>query len=425
MNVIRLVLVCVVTSLVAPATMRSVPAVQAKPPPRSVGAPPLVTRLPKHPLVGYWHNFENPSGKTFPLSQVSPTWDVIVVAFAESLGGGSLGLTLDPAAGSEDHFIADIAALKAARKTIVLSLGGEKGSVSLQDATETANFVDSLHGLIQKYGFDGIDLDLENHVSVGGPIVPNLIAGVKQLKQRVGPSFYLSMAPEHPYVQGGFGQWGGIWGSYLPIIDGLRDELTQLHVQYYNNNGLTYPDGRYFKEGTVDGLVGGSLMLLEGFKAQWGHGFDFKPLRPDQVSIGVPSGRSSAGQGFVTQDVLSRTLSCLTRVVGCDSVVPKKPYDDFRGVMAWSINWDRHDKFAFSTPTRTLLDLLNRNAPLPTLPPTPAPQPTRAPPATVAPPVYCGGCGNCYFAPTKACFAGWSQAQCGSIAAFTWCGDTD
>ncbi|RHY82674.1 hypothetical protein DYB35_007499 [Aphanomyces astaci] len=412
-------------------------------------------RLPTHNLVGYWHNFENPSGKTFPLSQISKDWDVINIAFADSLGSGALGLNIDPSAGSEAQFIADIAALKASGKIVALSLGGEKGSVTIKDATEKANFVNSLYGLITKYGFDGIDVDLENGVSIGAPIVQNLIDGIKQLKQRVGPTFYLSMAPEHPYVQGGYGQWGGLWGSYLAIIDALRDDLTQIHVQFYNNNGFTYPDGRYLREGTVDGLVGGSLMLLEGFTAQWGQGFKFNGLRADQVSIGVPSGKSSAGQGFVTEDVILRTLTCLTKGVGCDTVKPKKLYPDFRGLMSWSINWDRFDNFPFSKYARRALDLLNDNvtptsappatstpapstpapttssttstpvttkAPTTPAPTTLAPATTIQPPATTTPSGPCGSCTNCYYAPTQACFVGWTAQQCSSVATFQWCG---
>ncbi|KAG9404375.1 hypothetical protein AC1031_004585 [Aphanomyces cochlioides] len=391
--------------------------------------------LPRHTLVGYWHNFANPSGDAFPLHQVNAsTWDVVNVAFAESLGDGRLSFTVDPTAGTQDQFIADVKLLQATGKKVVLSLGGEKGSITLQDTRETINFVESLASLIQKFGFDGIDLDLENGVRLDAPIVQNLIDGVKKLKQRVGPSFYLSMAPEHPYVQGGFGQWGGLWGSYLAIIDGLRDELTQLHVQYYNNNGLTYPDGRYLHEGTIDGLVGGSLMLLEGFTAQWGQGFNFKPLRADQVAIGLPSGKASAGQGYASQDVVTRALTCLTHGVGCDTIRPKRAYSDFRGLMSWSINWDRVDNFAFSTHARGVLDSLDSES-FPTFVPTttttpvviatdkPSPVAAIAKPIPVAASAACNGCTNCYYAPTNACYKGWNVQQCLSVAGLTWCGD--
>ncbi|CAK4085061.1 unnamed protein product [Aphanomyces euteiches] len=322
--------------------------------------------LPSHTLVGYWHNFQNPAGPTYPLSQISKDWDVLVVAFATNNGNGNVGFDLDPAAGSEDQFIANIKSLQAAGKTIVLSLGGQNGSVTLNDATETTNFVNSVFGLITKYGFDGIDLDLENGVSQGLPIINNLISAVKQLRQKVGSSFYLSMAPEHPYVQGGYVSFGRIWGAYLPIIDGLRDELTQIHVQYYNNGGFTYSDGRTLNEGTVDCLVGGSVMLIEGFKTSFGIGWEFKGLRPDQVSFGVPSGPSSANRGQVSNEVVRRALTCLVQGVGCDTIKPPSAYPTYRGVVTWSINWDSHDGYGFSKNARSVLDGLGgANSPPP------------------------------------------------------------
>ncbi len=49
---------------------------------------------------------------------------------------------------------------------------------------------------------------------------------------------YLTMAPEHPYVQGGMVAYSGIWGAYIPLINEVRDTLDLLHVQLYNNGGL-------------------------------------------------------------------------------------------------------------------------------------------------------------------------------------------
>ncbi|SMC28640.1 chitinase [Andreprevotia lacus DSM 23236] len=316
--------------------------------------------LPKHALVGYWHNFTNPAGDTFPVSQISDDWDVIVIAFADNAGNGNVAFNLDSHAGSEAQFIADVAAKKAKGKKVVLSLGGQDGSITLNTASDVTNFVNSLYGILTKYGFDGIDLDLESGsgVSSGAPIINNLITGVKQLKAKIGPSFYLSMAPEHPYVQGGYISYGSIWGAYLPIIDGLRDDLSILHVQYYNNGGFTYTNGAMVNEGTVDALVGGSLMLIEGFKVNYGTGWEFKGLRPDQVAFGVPSGSQSAGRGFVTAQVVSDSLNCLTKLQGCGSIKPAKAYPDYRGVMTWSINWDKHDGYNFSKPAAAALKTL-------------------------------------------------------------------
>ncbi|MGR2663428.1 chitinase [Chromobacterium haemolyticum] len=331
-------------------------AAEPTPPPGPSPSPGPSAPFAKHALVGYWHNFANPSGDTYPLSQVSDDWDVIVVAFADDAGNGNLSFTLDPKAGSEAQFIQDVRAKQAKGKKVVLSLGGQNGSVTLNTSAQAQNFVNSLHAIIVKYGFDGIDLDLESGVSQGAPIIGNLISAVKQLKTKVGAGFYLSMAPEHPYVQGGYVAYGSIWGAYLPIIDALRDDLSVIHVQYYNNGGLNTPySTAALAEGSVDMLVGGSKMLIEGFPLAYGASGSFKGLRPDQVAFGVPSGRSSANSGFVSADTVVKSLDCLMALKNCGVVKPNQAYPTFRGVMSWSINWDRKDGFPFSRPVAASL----------------------------------------------------------------------
>lgn len=317
--------------------------------------------LPRHALVGYWHNFTNPSGPTIPISQISNDFDVIVVAFGDDAGNGSVSFTVDPGAGSEAQFIADVAAARSRGKKVVLSLGGQNGTVTLNNSTQVANFVNSMEDLIRYYGFDGVDIDLESGagVSHGAAVQTNLVTAIKQLNTRIGPSFYLSMAPEHPYVQGGFAAYSGIWGAYLPIIDGLRQELDLIHVQYYNNGALYSPYSQNgLAEGSVDMLVGASLMLIEGFRTNNNTGVVFNGLRPDQVAFGLPSGPSSANSGQASSATIANALNCLTRLQSCGTIRPQQAYPTFRGVMTWSINWDRRDGFNFSRPVRATLNTL-------------------------------------------------------------------
>ncbi len=317
--------------------------------------------LPRHTLVGYWHNFTNPSGPTIPIREVSNDFDVIVVAFGDDAGNGNVSFTVDPGAGGEAQFIADVAAARARGKKVVLSLGGQNGTVTLNNAAQVTNFVDSMEDVIRYFGFDGVDIDLESGAGVlhGAPVQTNLVTAIKQLNARIGPSFYLSMAPEHPYVQGGFSAYSGIWGAYLPIIDGLREELDLIHVQYYNNGALYSPYSQSgLAEGSVDMLVGASLMLIEGFRTNNNTGPVFNGLRPDQVAFGLPSGPSSANSGQASSATIANALNCLTRLQSCGTIRPQLAYPSFRGVMTWSINWDRRDGYNFSRPVRATLNTL-------------------------------------------------------------------
>jgi chitodextrinase len=85
--------------------------------------------LPKHAMVGYWHNFNNGSG-LIRLADVDNTWDVIVIAFADDAGNGNVAFNLDSGL-NKAQFIADVAAKRAAGKKVVLSFGGQNGTVTL------------------------------------------------------------------------------------------------------------------------------------------------------------------------------------------------------------------------------------------------------------------------------------------------------
>ncbi len=304
--------------------------------------------LPKHALVGYWHNFDNGSG-VMRLGDVDPAWDVIVIAFVDDAGNGSVDFRLDPAL-NKAQFIADVAAKRAQGKNIVLSYGGEKGTVTLNNSTNLANFVNSTAAIINEYGFDGVDIDLESGAGVlhGAPVISNMVSAIKQLNAMY-PDLYVSMAPEHPYVQGGYVAYSGIWGAYLPMIDQLRNELDLLHVQLYNNGGLATPyAAQAYQAGTVDMMVASARMLIEGFPLANGTAGQFKGLRPDQVALGLPSGPRAAGSGQATTADINRAVSCLALRTNCASVTPLTAYADFRGVMTWSINWDVKDGRIFS-----------------------------------------------------------------------------
>ncbi|WP_028022422.1 Ig-like domain-containing protein [Enterovibrio calviensis] len=323
----------------------------------------------KHKLIGYWHNFVNGAGCPLKLSEMSEAWDIIDIAFAENdrnsngtvhfnLYNGDIRSTCAPL--DPQVFKQEMAALQAKGKVFVLSLGGAEGTITLNTDADEAAFVSSLTDIIKEWGFDGLDIDLESGSNLvhGSQIQARLPRALKQIEANMGGDMYLTMAPEHPYVQGGMVAYTGIWGAYIPLIDALRDTLDLLHVQLYNNGGLPNP---YLSgaapEGSVDMMVAQSKMLVEGFELA--NGTQFMPLRDDQVAIGLPSGPSSANSGQAPTRNILDALDCLTKGTGCGTVVPAFNYPNFGGVMTWSINWDQHDGYNFSGPVGDKLKAMN------------------------------------------------------------------
>ncbi|ANP49808.1 chitinase [Streptomyces griseochromogenes] len=328
--------------------------------------------LPAHALVGYLHTtFANGSGYT-RLADVPDSWDVIDLAFGEptSVTSGDIRfnrcpVTQCPNVESDADFKAAIKAKQAAGKKVLISIGGQNGQVQLTTTAARDTFVASVSKIIDDYGLDGLDIDFEGHsLSLNAddtdfenpttPVIVNLISALKTLKAAYGSKFVLTMAPETFFVQMGHqyygtGKWGGQdprCGAYLPVIHALRDDLTLLHVQDYNSGPIMGLDGQYHSMGGADFHIAMTDMLLTGFPVAGDANNVFPPLRPDQIAIGMPAS-TNAGNGYVAPSEVTKTLDCLTKKVNCGSYPTHGAWPALRGLMTWSVNWDRYANWEF------------------------------------------------------------------------------
>ncbi|MEU4278600.1 glycoside hydrolase family 18 protein [Streptomyces tanashiensis] len=329
--------------------------------------------LPAHALVGYLHaGFANGSGYT-RMADVPDSWDVINLAFGEptSVTSGDIRFSLCPATEcpgveSPADFKAAIKAKQAAGKKVLISIGGQNGQVQLSTTAARDTFVSSVSKIIDEYGLDGLDIDFEGHslsLQTGdtdfrnptSPVVVNLIQAVKTLKAKYGAKFVLTMAPETFFVQLGYqyygsGPWGGQdprAGAYLPVIHALRDDLTLLHVQDYNSGSIMGLDNQYHSMGGADFHIAMTDMLLTGFPVAGNTDRFFPALRPEQVAIGLPAS-TQAGNGHTAPAEVNKALDCLTKKTDCGSYQTHGTWPALRGLMTWSINWDRYNQWQFS-----------------------------------------------------------------------------
>ncbi|MEW5352881.1 chitinase [Streptomyces sp. 16-176A] len=328
--------------------------------------------LPAHALVGYLHaSFANGSGYT-RMADVPDSWDVIDLAFGEptSVTSGDIRFTRCPVTEcpnveSDADFKAAIKAKQAAGKKVLISIGGQNGQVQLTTTAARDTFVSSVSKIIDEYGLDGLDIDFEGHslsLNTGDtdfrnpttPVIVNLISAIKTLKAKYGSKFVLTMAPETFFVQMGYqyygsGKWGGQdprCGAYLPVIYALRDDLTLLHVQDYNSGSIMGLDNQYHSMGGADFHIAMTDMLLTGFPVAGDANNVFPPLRPDQVAIGMPAS-TQAGNGYVAPAEVTKTLNCLTKKTDCGSYATHGTWPALRGLMTWSVNWDRFGGWQF------------------------------------------------------------------------------
>ncbi|NKI45229.1 chitinase [Streptomyces sp. LD120] len=292
------------------AAQESAPSVSSKAGPAAV---------PAHAVTGYWQNFDN--GATVQtLAEVQDEYDIVAVAFADATGTpGEVTFNLDSAGlggYSVEQFKADVAAKQADGKSVIISIGGEKGTVSITDDASATAFADSVYALMQEYGFDGVDIDLENGLNS-----TYMTKALKSLGEKAGSDFVLTMAPQTIDMQ-------STENEYFKTALNVKDLLTVVNMQYYNSGSMLGCDGQVYSQGTVDFLTGLACIQLEG------------GLDPSQVGIGVPASTKGAGSGYVEPSVVNNALDCLTQGTNCGSFKPSKTYPGLRGAMTWSTNWD-------------------------------------------------------------------------------------
>ncbi|WP_406405318.1 glycoside hydrolase family 18 protein [Streptomyces sp. NBC_00879] len=283
--------------------------------------------VPKHAVTGYWQNFNN--GATVQkISDVPANYDIIAVSFADATGTpGGVTFNLDSAGlggYTVDQFKADIKAKQAAGKSVIISIGGQNGTVTINDSASATNFANSVYSMMQTYGFDGVDIDLENGLNS-----TYMTQALRSLSSKAGSKLVITMAPQTIDMQ-------STSNEYFKTALNIKDILTVVNMQYYNSGSMLGCDGKVYSQGSVDFLTALACIQLEG------------GLTPAQVGLGLPASTSGAGSGYVSPTIVNNALDCLARGTNCGSFKPSKTYPSLRGAMTWSTNWDAKSGNAWS-----------------------------------------------------------------------------
>lgn len=284
-------------------------------------------------VVGYWHNWCDGAGykggnaPCVTLDEVDPMYNVVNVSFMKVFNtseGRIPTFKLDPNIGlSEQQFIDQIGALNQQGRAVLIALGGADALVELKTGDEQA-FAQEIIRLTDKFGFDGLDIDLEQSAvtaSDNQTVIPAALRLVKEHYQQQGKNFLITMAPEFPYLTEG--------GKYVPYITGLEGYYDWINPQFYNQGGDgIWVEGVGWIAQNNDALKQEFIYYISDSLSNGTRGFHKIPH--DKLVFGIPSNIDAAATGFV-QD-------------------PQDLYDAFdqlkaqgqalRGVMTWSVNWD-------------------------------------------------------------------------------------
>ncbi len=324
------------------------------PPPAA--APVAFSGTHGHQLIGYWNG--GGTGKNrFRLRDVSPQWDVILVAFAVPVKSGEAAMVFPPPSQYRpEEFKAEIDELHHRGKKVMISLGGGGQNFQVRTLEARQQFIDTVTRIVERYGFDGVDIDFEapsivtepgdrdfRHPTSAGTV--NLIAALHTLHAHFGPDFMISLVPEGTQTAGGYPSYGGQFGSYLPLLYGLRDILTFSDTQDYNTPPLEGLDGNIYQAGTVDYHAAMTELMLRGFAVGRDRSQVFPAFPASKIAVGFLNSDTTPQVVMAAMDyIITGKAPAGTRY----KLMQTGGYPAMRGAMFWTIDDDRRGEYHYS-----------------------------------------------------------------------------
>ncbi|PCR93415.1 chitinase [Pseudomonas fluorescens] len=283
-------------------------------------------------LMGFWHNW--PAGPSdgyqrgqfanIALENVPKDYNVVAVAFMK----GSGIPTFKPFNVSDAEFRRQVGVLNSQGRAVLISLGGADAHIELRAGQEQP-LANEIIRLVETYGFDGLDIDLEQSAidfAANKTVLPAALKLVKDHYAGQGKHFIISMAPEFPYLT-----TTGKYVGYLQALEGYYDFIAP---QFYNQggDGVWVPEanngnGAWIAQNN-DALKEDFLYYLTESLVTGTRGFTKIPA--DKFVIGLPANIDAAATGYVIdKNVVGNAMKRLA-VKG----------HLIKGLMTWSVNWD-------------------------------------------------------------------------------------
>jgi hypothetical protein len=271
-------------------------------------------KQPSHPtnglIGGYLSIHDGP--KVSDITANAPNYNLQYAAFAT--GSDHKGhVAFKPSHQSAASLKADIIASKAAGSTWLLSLGGGGDkTIRLTSQTQATTMYNSLTPIIDNYGFEGLDFDLECGSDCLDPASAVALAGM--LKDKYGQGFLISATPRPFEVR----SKDSVYGQFVVQAG---DKLDLLGMQDYD-----FPE------------AADSAKLTEAIDG------DIATL----IKMGVPASKILIGCiTYSKYENGHNTVDAYKDIY----VKEQKKYPDLRGVFIWDTQMDQEENWSF---TRTM-----------------------------------------------------------------------
>ncbi|KAL8732991.1 MAG: hypothetical protein Q9166_002389 [cf. Caloplaca sp. 2 TL-2023] len=265
--------------------------------------PPITPSTPFRPRVILYHQTHYTLSGTYisllPLltepTDLIPLTHLIIAAIHLNTPAGNIHLNEHPPSHPiNDPLWSELRILQDAGVKVLAMLGGAaQGSFQRLDGSEEEfeEYYAPLRDVVREKGFDGLDLDVEEDMSLMG-----IIRLIDRLKSDFGQEFMVTLAPVATALQGRR-HLSGFDYEALEVMRG--NQIAWYNTQFYNNWG------------DMTGFGGYGAIISRGWRAE-------------KVVAGMLTNPANGTQGWVEGEDLSAKVRML-RVL----------FPGFGGVMGW------------------------------------------------------------------------------------------
>lgn len=269
--------------------------------------PPPSGALPAKLIGGYWQMWQGPN--VSEITANAPQYNLQYASFAMGTDGNG-NVAFNPVFQSGASLKNDIAASKAAGSKWLISIGGGSDStIRLTNESQATTMFNSLVGIIDAYGFQGIDYDLECGATCFNPDAAASLA--QKLKTKYGPNFVISAAPR-PY------EARSASSIYTSFALKAGNNLDIFGLQFYD-----FPETRNTAQ--LTSIINNDIATVVG------HG-----IPSSKILIGCIT-YTQYNLGWNTVDVYKNIF-----------LQQEQKYPDLRGVFIWETSLDKKENWSFA-----------------------------------------------------------------------------
>ena len=262
--------------------------------------PPIQGGIGERPRVILYHQTLIPGGGQYVsmlplLENNTGISHVIIAAIHLNDQPGDITLNDDPPNSPKfDPLWAEVPLLQQQGVKVMGMLGGAApGSFTRLDGRQDQfeSCYTPLRDVIRRHGLDGIDLDVEENMSLQG-----IIRLIDRLKADMGDAFIITLAPVAAALLG-IGNLSGF--DYRELEQARASKISWYNTQFYNGWGPAEDPRMY------------AAMVAQGWS-------------PRRIVYGLLTNPGNGSQGYVSQDKIGPVLATLI-----------EQFPNFGGVMGW------------------------------------------------------------------------------------------